>query len=293
MGDMGGASQFAGGGFTLSPAGGGRTDSAYGGGGGKKSSKSDTMRALTVRHLLKETSGVDDDPFIVDGQELGTITVVGRIISCQEQSTKAVMMLNDGTGLIEVTKWLNDGEDDPMSKPSEWVAGRYMRVYGTLKSFQGRKYINSYALKRIDDHNEVTHHFLKCVFEQLHLTRGAPTASATQAPPSRAAAGQQGGYGGAAGAYGAPAQQQQGGYGAAPPATGGMPGINGAIMALYNRPDIAARPQGMGVDEAVGMLRASGSNHTLFQVMQAAEFLCNEGLLYTTTDERTFKTTSA
>lgn len=33
--------------------------------------------------------------------------------------------------------------------------GRYLRVYGILKSFNGRKSINAYALKRIDDHNEV------------------------------------------------------------------------------------------------------------------------------------------
>lgn len=47
-----------------------------------------------------------------DGVCAMQVTIVGRVRSIQEQSTKAVLSVDDGTASIEVQHWLNDDGDN-------------------------------------------------------------------------------------------------------------------------------------------------------------------------------------
>lgn len=282
-----GASQFAGGGFMPSPAG-GRNDTMFGNGSGAQTKKSsgkstDTVRAVTIRHLLRETESQQGDTFMVDGHELGTVTLVGKVVSFQQQHTQGMLVLDDSTGpKMNVSVWRNDDQDHA----GQWLQpGLYVRVYGTLKVFNKQKSLTAYAVKRIDDHNEVVHHNLKCIFEQMHLMQGPPPqAGSMQAKPTQPAAGQMaytntGAYGGAA--------ATQGAYGG--PAAAGGNDIRQDVCNFFNRPDILALQNGASVDDCVRALQAAGRNYARQQVMEACDFLHNEGHMYTTNDDQHFK----
>lgn len=40
-------------------------------------------------------------------------------------------------------------------KPVEWQVGKYVRVYGNLKTFEGKRSLTAFAVKPVTDHNEV------------------------------------------------------------------------------------------------------------------------------------------
>lgn len=256
-----------------------------------------SLRALTIRHLQKNNSGADDDNFSADGVDLGMVTFVGKVVSAQGQYPKLVVKLDDGTSAIECTSW-SDDEAAMARKRDELTPGIYARVYGTLKTFAGRISVTAFAIKPVTDHNEVTYHMLQCIMQHLHLTKGAPPQGQAAAAGGRTPQG--GAYGGAppsmtGGAYGSamPAQQPAYGRPAAPGGTGGAPDLNTDVKTVFNMEPYASAPQGATVQTALEELQRMGRNYTYQQVNTACDYLAQEGVLYSTVNDHTYKTTGS
>lgn len=113
------------------------------------------------------------------------ITFVGRIVSVQEQASRIAMKVHDGTGLMDVTSWVNDSEPETVSgcmlaawscavlmssasqlklwntilqlarQREELQVGRYVRVYGNLKRFGNTISVTCYTVRPVSDYNDV------------------------------------------------------------------------------------------------------------------------------------------
>uniref|UniRef100_A0A7R9YQK3 Replication protein A C-terminal domain-containing protein n=1 Tax=Chlamydomonas euryale TaxID=1486919 RepID=A0A7R9YQK3_9CHLO len=269
-----GASQFAGGGFVPSPAPG--ADNAYGGSAQKASRPmSQTMRDVTVRQLISaESSASGDNVFKVDGVELTTFFIVGRIVNRMDSNTTLKLKVDDGTGVMEVVYFM-DGDGDLVNPSSrDWVVNSYVRVCGSMRLQDQQKSMMVFNIKLVKDFNEVTYHNLQCIFQHLHLTKGAaapPAAGPQPVFPASVPAG--GGYQGAASAAG----------------HGDMSKLQGDVLSVYSG---AIPDTGLHVDEAFSRLAARGMHITRQQVVNAVEALTNDGLLYSTTDDHHHKPTA-
>ena len=119
------------------------------------------------------------------------ITLVGKIVSREELSTYTKCVLDDGTGKADVTAW-SETENQELARPDaacssqmplptmhntglagscrlselawpaqadqqrqDWQVGKYVRVHGHLRSFDGRMRIQSFNIRPITDFNEV------------------------------------------------------------------------------------------------------------------------------------------
>ncbi len=51
--------------------------------------------------------------------------------------------------------------------------GSYVRVFGNLRSFNGKRHFAGFKVQPINDFNEVTHHLLEIIYVHLYNTRGA------------------------------------------------------------------------------------------------------------------------
>jgi len=234
---------------------------------------------------LKDNSGSDDDSFKIDGVDVATVTVVAKIISIQDTSTKLNLVVDDNTARIDATSWKDDGVDVAMG--IDWQVGSYVRIYGTLRTFEKKKSINAHSIRAIRDYNEITYHNLKCIFEHLHLTKGMPPA------------GPQAGAGAAPspmGAYGAKAAAPQGGYGGSYSTAPTMPVASAApagaslhdqILQIYR--STPHGDDGVAIDTVLQGLRQRGVSCSMQQLMEAVELLSNEGHLYETYDDKHHK----
>ncbi|GIL86339.1 hypothetical protein Vretimale_13675 [Volvox reticuliferus] len=276
-----GASQFGGGGFMASPAPG--HDNQYGGGQQKGRNQHNSLRAFTIRHLLKEIASVDDEHYVADGHDISTVTIIGKVTSYQEGPTRVLLQVYDGTGSIEVCSWVDD-MDLQAQKRIEWQIGKYVRVYGNLKTFERKRSITAFAVKPITDHNEVTYHFLQSIMQYLHLTKGAPPMGQSGGGATPAV--------GARTAGGAGAGLPHGGYAVGAPVAAGPAGagdIHMDLKHLYNQPHALQAPSGLAVEQAHSELRKIGRNYTLQQIIQACEVLAADGVLYSTINDMTYK----
>uniref|UniRef100_A0A7S0WF32 Replication protein A C-terminal domain-containing protein n=1 Tax=Chlamydomonas leiostraca TaxID=1034604 RepID=A0A7S0WF32_9CHLO len=270
-----GASQFAGGGFMPSPQGG--HDAGYGGGGAKASAnKINTVRHVSIKQILRENSNGGED-FVVDGRELSSITFVGRITSMQEQATRILLKVHDGTGQMDVMVWVNDSEPEMLARQrAEMTVGRYVRVYGNLKRYNSQLSVTGYTVRPVTDYNDITYQNLQVIYQHLHITRGsAPTGIPM-------------------GGMAAP-QQQWGSHAAKPaaapaPVMGGGAGgdLNSTIAEIFRLP-ASREGEGLNIGMVLDALRARGINAQPPAVSAALEHLTNEGQLYTTCDENHWK----
>ncbi|EFN58502.1 hypothetical protein CHLNCDRAFT_140549 [Chlorella variabilis] len=276
---------YGGGGFGET----GASQQAGGGGGGGASgkknydSKQQTLRALTIKQLHDANSTRQDDTLLLDGKEITNVTLVGKVLSTSESGLTFGLKIDDGTGKADVKIWISEDDSElEKQRRAEWRAGMYVRVHGHISNFGRTQDVLAFNIRTVTDHNEVTYHFLQCIFQHVHLTKGGGDQAGAAAAPAPAA---QGAYGGAAPAVAGYAAPAAAGYN-----PGGLTAIQSDLMTLFNAPDAQASDAGISID---AVLSRSGGRYSLVQVREAVEALQNEGHLYSTIDEHHFKSCNA
>jgi hypothetical protein len=139
-----------------------------------------------------------------------------------------------------------------------------------------------YNTRLVTDPNQVTRFLLECIHSYLYQSRGA-----LQAPGSGSAA--------AAGSshYGATASAamnaQGSGIVAGDDRTGGMTSENQQVLAIYKECSGADEENGLHLDEAIKFGKARGLS--VEAVRRATNTLMMDGLIYSTVDDCTFRST--
>ena len=81
--------------------------------------------------------------------------------------------MEDGTGLIEVREWIPKEDTEYMAqKRASRREGMYIKIVGSLKTFNDKKHVVGHNIHAIEDFNEITHHFLEAIHAHLYNTRG-------------------------------------------------------------------------------------------------------------------------
>lgn len=259
-------------------------DAGYGGGGGsggQKKGGNQTLRTLTIRQLAKDLANADDDCLIVDGVQLENVCVVGKIVSVHDRNNSVVVVLSDGTGELEVNHWLPEESEHAMqNKKAELRPGVYVKAHGNMRtSPQDKKLcLSAFNIRLITNFNEVTYHFLRSIFEHLHLTKGG--AGAAQ---GMAAAGGMSNPAGA-GWRGAPQQQPIGGATTFAGAGGGD-SCQAAVLDVLQK---CNGDNGLHITEIHNKL---APQYNKAQIEQALQGLMNDAHAYNTVDDFHFKST--
>jgi replication factor A2 len=196
------------------------------------------------------------------------ITFVGQIRNVSTQTTNITYRVDDGTGTVEVKKWIDSdtstsdqGGMEDFNK-SRLVENAYCRVWGKLKSLGNKRHVGAHVIRPITDYNEINYHLLEATAVHLFFTRGPP--------PSK--------------------DDQQNGAQANGAASGNaingrsLPNMTPLARRLYNA--LKETPQsneGLHVHMLASQLQAGVND-----VYKAAEELIGIGLIFTTVDENTW-----
>ena len=157
----------------------------------------DTLRPVTAMQVLDAHQPHPDGEFDIDGSEITQITFVGQIRGVSEQTTNSTYKIDDGTGTVEVKKWILKPDElgDPVAeRKSDLSTGDWVRVWGNLKAFNNRRHVVAHNLRKLTDMNEINHHLLEATFVHLYFTRGPPEQFAAPAADANAYGQQQQGY---------------------------------------------------------------------------------------------------
>lgn len=233
--------------------------------------KNDNVVSCTVAHLLETTT----ERATIGSLSVSNLSVVGLVRSIDEQSTRIIYTIDDMTGPpIEVQFWMGDGESDRgTDQRSRVVEGGYIRVIGSLRTIQEKKLILAYKVVPLTDLNDLSMHLLEIIHTNMAIalmdnkqtqqvdnkvnnaTFDNNTSTTTPAPVENAAM------------YGLNPQQKK------------------VFQVLLG----ATTDEGMHIDTVCDTL----SSMRRSEVRLVIDFLCNEGHIYSTTDDDHFKATDS
>ncbi|KAD5317656.1 hypothetical protein E3N88_17602 [Mikania micrantha] len=263
-GEFDGAAAFAGGGFMPSQA----TQNADPIPSSlSKHRDTQTLIPLTVRQINKALLSNDDKVnFLIDGVDVNNVKLVGMVLNKAERVTDISFVLDDGTGRVECNRWY--------TIYFVFMEGMYVRVHGQLKGFQGKKQLVVFGIKPVTDFDEITHHFVECIYVHSYNTKlmkqQASSSNQTHMPSSTA------------NTYSyqtAPSNQFTGQYVAE-----GLKGIDKMVLDYLLLPASLARESGVHQEELVRQLGVP-----LDKIMVALNCLVDEGLAYNSIDDYHFK----
>jgi len=144
--------------------------------GGRKTG-SQQVHLLPVTCKQVSEAVLDGERFLIDGQELSHITLIGQMCRCIVQSNYILVTIDDGTGIVDVRYWADPNSPATAQVRELCEANNYLRIYGNLRSFQGKKDVLAQRIQAVNDFSEVTFHILQCIATHLANTRGPLTES--------------------------------------------------------------------------------------------------------------------
>lgn len=165
----------------------------------------------------------------------------------------------------------------PSQLKAELRPGSYVRAFGSLRLWQGSKSVVAYSLRPVTDHNEVTFHLLEAIYVSKQLAANQPGM-----PSARTS------FGGGAAALAPPAHGAYAPQGAAGPPGRTTGDIGADVLAVFNS-DLGRGDNGVSLDVVEKQL---GGRYNSAAIKAAVEAAVNDGSLYSTLDERHFKSTS-
>ncbi|PNP45832.1 hypothetical protein TGAMA5MH_02572 [Trichoderma gamsii] len=245
-------------------AGGGSQQGSQGGGG--KSYQDESLRPLTIKQILDAEEPYSGAEFKVDGTPITQITFVGQVRSINPQQTNLTIRVDDGTGQIDVKKWI-DADKQGDAEPG-FEIDSHIRVWGRLKSFSNKRHVGAHVIRPVTDFNEVNYHLLEATYVHLVNTRGPAGAGGNANGDSMFV---DGGDGFNAGAGGAQLPSK-------------LSGCSAAAKKVYSYlNDTPGGNDGMHLSNITG-----GTGMGMREVITAADELLGQGLIYTTVDDETW-----
>ncbi|SPN99591.1 uncharacterized protein DNG_02443 [Cephalotrichum gorgonifer] len=241
----------------------------------------DSLRPITIKQVLdaEETHPGAPD-FRIDGSLVTQVTFVAQIRSMNRQETNIQYKLDDGTAVIEVKKYVDSDRTEAPSDPAIDVGG-YVRCYGRLRAFNGKRYVSVHFIRAVTNYDEVNYHLLEAAAVHLYFTKG-PAAKG-------AAAGGGGGDGmfvdsGAGGYHDGAGAAHGGGAASGGAGVAKLGNVSPAAQRLFNH--MLNAPGG---NEGVHLqVLSSGSGMSAREVLSAADELLGQGVIYPTVDDETW-----
>jgi len=142
---------------------------------GSSKKRNQPLLPVTIRQILNaQQITPESDDFLLNGQPLNQVSIVGQIVNVNPLATNLNYQVDDSTGTIDVRIWVDqEGMDYAHTVKDQWNQGVYVRIIGSLRSFQGKRSVVALPFILIEDFNELTHHLLEVI--HLHLSFAPPT----------------------------------------------------------------------------------------------------------------------
>ncbi|KAF5742891.1 replication protein A 32 kDa subunit B [Tripterygium wilfordii] len=262
-GEFDGAAAFSGGGFMPSQA----TQAPDSSFSTSKNREGRPLLSVTVKQIQ---GGIDESNLFIDGVEVNNVTLVGMVCKKDDKVSEYTFLVDDGTGRIECSRWVQESID---TEEMEGVSvGMYVRVHGHLRSLQGKRFINAFSIRPIADFNEITGHFIECMYVHLYNTKIRGSVTQPQLANSRMSTPMKG--------YQAVAPNQfSTSYG-----IGSLDSLSQSVLNLLKHPTYLAREEGVH-----RLMIAEQLNTPMEKVMEALEHLQDNGCVYSTIDNDHYK----
>ncbi|XP_076319878.1 replication protein A2 isoform X2 [Tachypleus tridentatus] len=242
----------------------------------RKSERLHNVVPVTVAQVLQASD--KEEHLTVGSMECHILTLVGLVRFVDEQTIRITYQLDDFTGSpLEVQMWFGENEEFS-DKRSPIMENSYLRVYGGLRTFKGKRLLNAFKVIPVTNLNEVTMHILEVVHTSMAIA--VMDSQNVQAIST-------------AGFLAKSLDNTQMGMnvsgGAILEDVGNMFGLDRNQQLVFRAISAATSEEGISFQHLCESLKSL----TPAVIRKVVEFLSNEGHIYTTTDDDHYKATDS
>ena len=256
-----------------------------GSGGGdlkeKKTRDKSTLMPVSIKQINSISSDSGNDNLKIDDIDVHQVRIIGTIEKKIEHPTRINYSINDGSGTIEVQKYINsDKTEADEAKLSSCIENTLVKVHGNLRSnMNGSGYnINAFEIVPITDWDEMTCHHMEIIATHLRNTIGPIPGSAGANAINKLSMGSA--MGNAQMNMGSMIPNQGQNLNAA--MSSASISYTEIVMDAYKQGDSNI---GCNWDQALSIIKSKGTNMSLDQLKKTVTDLAEQGLMFSTTDE--------
>ncbi|KAJ9576712.1 hypothetical protein L9F63_025393 [Diploptera punctata] len=134
----------------------------------KSAQRQNNIFPVCVRQILE----APEDGLSFGSTSVQMIELVAIVRKIAVESSNVEYELDDNTGSMSGFYWLQaDEKTDEMPTIPPVVENSYYRVYGTIRTLQGRKYVQIIRITALKDLNELTMHLLEVMHKPMLLQK--------------------------------------------------------------------------------------------------------------------------
>ncbi|KAJ6799972.1 replication protein A 32 kDa subunit A-like [Iris pallida] len=244
--------------------------------GSSKSRSVHPVLPLTVKQISEAFNSNDDKSnLVVDGVDATNVKLLGMVTNKEEKVTNVTFSLDDGTGRMDIIRWMNDTSDT--NEMAVINNGMYVTAIGSVKELQGKRQFGAFSVRPVVDYNAVHHHFIQCIHihlvntggkvsnnPQTSLANSAATFDAVKREPTPVS-------------FQSPSNTNTSASGA---------DIYKLVLDIFQEPANVASEHGVHVDEVIKRLRFPAN-----KIKEAIDYHVDAGQIYSTIDDYHFKST--
>lgn len=232
----------------------------------------ESLRPVTIKQLLDVEEAYPGADLAIDGHPITQVTIVGQVRQISPQPTNITYRLDDGTGVIDVKKWVDVDKQEDLDP--KYALDQHVRVWGRLKSFNQKRHVGAHFIRAVDDFNEVNYHMLESTYVHLYFTKGGDP-GAVQNGAGGTASGGDGGDSMFVDSYGGNGSSES---------SAKLAACGPSAQRMYQY--LTGSSTG---NEGVHLnMITSNTGMTTREVLSAADELLGQGLVYTTVDDETW-----
>ncbi|XP_078446653.1 replicon protein A2 isoform X2 [Wolffia australiana] len=202
------------------------------------------------------------------------VTLVGLVTSKVERVTDVSFTLDDGTGRIDINRWVNESSD--ANEMAKILNGMYVKVNGQLKGFHGKRHAVAFSIRPITDFNDITLHLIECIYVHLYNSGAKSGDTTDQRPISNPGST----YQSVGTGYQAPNSNQF----SARSSGKGPDDVLNLVLEFFNDPANLKNEHGLHVDEVIRRLGLPPN-----KIKDAINYHVDVGHIYSTIDDYHFK----
>ncbi|KAG0140262.1 hypothetical protein CROQUDRAFT_665413 [Cronartium quercuum f. sp. fusiforme G11] len=141
---------------------------------GGKEKADQTLRPVTIKQLVEADVSHSDSVFAIQDVEVVNVSFCAVVRKITRNPTNVLIQVEDGTGTIEVRKWIesSDGEIEGLDPETGVQEQEWVRVIGGVKSFNQKRNVAVLRIQKITDFNMINYHLLDVVRITLQYERG-------------------------------------------------------------------------------------------------------------------------
>ncbi|PVD23604.1 hypothetical protein C0Q70_16876 [Pomacea canaliculata] len=228
----------------------------------KGRSRAQNLVPCTVAQILNASQNNDD--FFSGNLQISQVTLVGLIRSVKESPTRVEYEIDDMTGPpLEVRQFVDTDENGQEEQRAPALReNTYVRVYGHVRSFAGKRNVTAFKITPVEDMNELTCHILEVLYSKAQSSNSVPD---TRPHNTSAVVGNRNINDYSSNSY----------------------GLSGLHQQIANVIKNSSSQMGASIKEVAENLKGVPEK----AIREAIEFLSSEGHIYSTVDDDHFKTT--